>query len=350
MNRTLRNGLAVAGMAGGFLLLGQAVASADTDASQTVTPTAEANNLSLGSGGGAVATNNTTAINIAAQVDATTVSTNVNTGPAISVNQNSGSNNVQAYGGSGTVNTNTGNAASIAVSTGDVNGSGNISGDAVKAATSGGGNVTATQTVTPKATANNASASLPSLPVLAAQGSGGGAYASNDTLAINAAIDVDLTSLSTNVNTGPDIYVSQYSGDNDVKCLALSCRVNAQTGNAVDIEVETGDINNSGNIGVSHKGHGHDGHKGDRHHGDKHADHKKGYHRDDDCPEHKKAAPAPTKRTVATVTYRSAAQPTGKLASTGAETSAPLALGLLALGAGGALTLAGRRRSSSTTA
>jgi LPXTG-motif cell wall-anchored protein len=40
------------------------------------------------------------------------------------------------------------------------------------------------------------------------------------------------------------------------------------------------------------------------------------------------------------------AQPKGQLAYTGAETSAPLTLGLLALGAGGALTLAGRRRSS----
>jgi hypothetical protein len=38
----------------------------------------------------------------------------------------------------------------------------------------------------------------------------------------------------------------------------------------------------------------------------------------------------------------------GQLAFTGAETSLPLTLGLLALGAGGALTLAGRRRQTAT--
>jgi LPXTG-motif cell wall-anchored protein len=40
------------------------------------------------------------------------------------------------------------------------------------------------------------------------------------------------------------------------------------------------------------------------------------------------------------------AQPKGELAYTGAETSVPLTLGLIALGAGGALTLAGRRRTA----
>jgi hypothetical protein len=38
----------------------------------------------------------------------------------------------------------------------------------------------------------------------------------------------------------------------------------------------------------------------------------------------------------------------GQLAFTGAETSVPLTLGPLALGAGGALTLAGRRRETTT--
>ena len=45
----------------------------------------------------------------------------------------------------------------------------------------------------------------------------------------------------------------------------------------------------------------------------------------------------------------SSAQPSkGSLASTGADVSAPLTLGLLALGAGGALSLAGRRRQTTT--
>jgi hypothetical protein len=42
------------------------------------------------------------------------------------------------------------------------------------------------------------------------------------------------------------------------------------------------------------------------------------------------------------------AQPKGQLAYTGAEVSFPLTLGLLALGAGGALTLAGRRRQTAS--
>ncbi|WP_040338921.1 hypothetical protein [Candidatus Blastococcus massiliensis] len=328
MNRTLRNGLAVAGMAGGMFFLGQAAASADTEANQTVTPTADAANLSLGSGGGATAGNDTTAINIAAQVSATSVSTNASTGGSISVSQNSGDNNVSTYGGSGTVHANTGNEAKVAVSTGDINGSGNVSGDVVKKAGSGGGDVTANQTVTPSATAKNASASL--------FGGGGGASAGNQTTAINAAIDVDLTSLSTNADTGPDIDVYQSSGDNDVECKALLCRVDADTGNSVDIKVVTGDINDSANIGGHHDGYGH-----------RHGDHQKPAYQRAEHREHKRPAVAPAKRAVIT---RSSAQPSNQLAYTGAETSLPLTLGLIALGAGGALTLAGRRRSSTAAA
>ncbi|WP_040338922.1 hypothetical protein [Candidatus Blastococcus massiliensis] len=364
MNRTARNTLAVAGMAGGIFFLGQAAASADTEANQTVTPTAEAANLSLGSDGGATAGNDTTAINIAAQVSATSVSTNANTGPDISVSQYSGDNNVSAGGQSGqngtatlgqksgspaapvaNIDANTGNEAHIAVSTGDINGSGNVSGDVVKKAGSGGGDVTANQTVTPSATAKNASASL--------SGGGGGATAGNGTTAINAAVDVDLTQVTTNANTGPDIDVNQTSGDNNITCYALVCNIHANTGNTVNIKVETGDINNSANVGGHHDGYGHphaDHHKPGYHH-------TPGYHHEDDCPAHHKpaVAPAPAKRAVAPVTYRAAtttssAQPSSQLAYTGAETSVPLTLGLIALGAGGALTLAGRRRSSTAAA
>ena len=56
---------------------------------------------------------------------------------------------------------------------------------------------------------------------------------------------------------------------------------------------------------------------------------------------HKAAAPVHHRAPV-----NSYAQPKGELAYTGAETTAPLALGLIALGAGGALTLAGRRRTA----
>jgi hypothetical protein len=58
---------------------------------------------------------------------------------------------------------------------------------------------------------------------------------------------------------------------------------------------------------------------------------------------HKAVAPAAKKAAAS-----ASAQPKGTLAFTGAETSLPLTLGLLALGAGGALTLAGRRRETTT--
>jgi len=58
---------------------------------------------------------------------------------------------------------------------------------------------------------------------------------------------------------------------------------------------------------------------------------------------HKAVAPAAKKASVS-----ASAQPHGTLAFTGAETSLPLTLGLLALGLGGALTLAGRRRETAT--
>ena len=59
---------------------------------------------------------------------------------------------------------------------------------------------------------------------------------------------------------------------------------------------------------------------------------------------HAKPAAAPVAHRTAPVSNN--AQPRGELAFTGAETTAPLTLGLIALGAGGALTLAGRRRST----
>jgi hypothetical protein len=58
------------------------------------------------------------------------------------------------------------------------------------------------------------------------------------------------------------------------------------------------------------------------------------------------AAAAPVSHKAAPAALSSAQPASGTLAFTGAETSAPLTLGLLALGAGGALTLAGRRRTA----
>jgi hypothetical protein len=66
--------------------------------------------------------------------------------------------------------------------------------------------------------------------------------------------------------------------------------------------------------------------------------------------------PPPSPPVVKTVAKKapvkvlSSAQPTSALATTGAETSTPLTVGLIALGAGTALTLAGRRRREVQTA
>jgi hypothetical protein len=85
---------------------------------------------------------------------------------------------------------------------------------------------------------------------------------------------------------------------------------------------------------------------------EKPAEHKPAHEDEADCPEHAKPAHvAPAKHHAAPAAHHRAAvhhaaQPKGQLAYTGAEVSFPLTLGLLALGAGGALTLAGRRRSS----
>jgi len=61
-----------------------------------------------------------------------------------------------------------------------------------------------------------------------------------------------------------------------------------------------------------------------------------------------KAAPAKAAPVGHKAAALSSAQPSGQLAFTGAETSLPLTLGLVALGVGGALTLAGRRRETAT--
>jgi hypothetical protein len=56
-----------------------------------------------------------------------------------------------------------------------------------------------------------------------------------------------------------------------------------------------------------------------------------------------KATPAALKAPVSRT-----AQPKGELAFTGSDVSVPLTLGLVALGAGAALSLAGRRRETTT--
>jgi hypothetical protein len=333
MQRSVRNGLAIAGMAGGMLFLGQAVASADdggggADANNAVGTTAAAEGT--GSGGGETeAENETTNANVAADVDVNKVSAaDINAGNVVHVYSTSGdnsapdeSNNADAAlvepepnGAPSEVVFDTGNKTEIEARSGSVSGSNSpVVGNGAR-----GG-----------ATANNeldADAN--------ASGSGrGDTEADNETTNVNAAVDADVNKVETGpINTGNVVEVINNSGGNTAYCEAGGCTIYFNTGNETYITVTSGDVSNSNNPWVGNSGLPPGAKPGQR---------------ADDCPDKappaKKAAAAPAPRKAV-----SSAQPKGELAYTGADSSLPLTLGLLALGAGGALTLAGRRRDTAT--
>jgi hypothetical protein len=113
------------------------------------------------------------------------------------------------------------------------------------------------------------------------------------------------------------------------------CDVDIHTGDVKVVQnANGGDVHDSGNVSVGDKSKGHRGDKPDHAPGD----------RPEDKPSAKpsvKPASAPTHRAPVSAT----AQPSGQLAYTGADVSLPLTVGLIALGAGFALTAAGRRAS-----
>jgi hypothetical protein len=136
-----------------------------------------------------------------------------------------------------------------------------------------------------------------------------------------------------NVNTGlQDVFLvcesESWHGD-------AECDIDIKTGHVSVVQnANGGNVSDSGNVGFGGRK-DHDGHDARRHHDrDKH-----------------EAEVKPAARPAAKASAPSSAQPKGALAftgSTGDGSGLPLTLGLLALGLGGALTLAGRRRETTT--
>ena len=357
MRRSVRNGLAIAAMAGGLWFLGNAVANASTqDASA-------ANNVDQSSssqGGGAVNGNVSGAS--AENVNVTSVSTSVQGGK--------GGNN-EAYvntgaitdGGSAPFTASTMNdpkppppppAPSVTITTGDatvnqqanggsVSGSGNvqITPSPVNQTASAVNNVqqSATSTSSNKEHHDGRNDGPKSMDMMGPDGHGG--FAGNFNFSFANAKNVNVTRVDSyvaggkggnnyaDVNTGligyaPEIHKGTY---------------NITTGSAtVNQQANGGSVSNSGNVNIGPAGQG-------------------------PCActpaqqqEKKKAAAAPCPAKAApkavvpaakvSPVVLSSAQPTGVLATTGAEYGAPLILGLMALGAGAGLTVAGRRRTS----
>ncbi|MGY1803161.1 hypothetical protein ACI78T_07755 [Blastococcus sp. SYSU D00922] len=350
MKRTVRNGLAIAGMAGGIFFLGQAVASADQTASAgNNVDQGAASSSSEGSGSGAGNANFSEAE--ATNVQKTEVETDVEGGDG-GVNVaviNTGV--VNGYGGGGqvpllvepqpepedgktVVDFESGDVAvHQSADGGDVNKSGNVSTDG----NSGDQTATATNNVDQTASSEDEGEE--------SEGSGAGNINGSSSEATN----VDVTDIETDVEGGDGgknvaIINTGIVGNTFYCPEGATCYYNFTTGSVtVHQSADGGDVNGSGNVNV-----------GDSY-GHPHADHHKPGAHHADCPEHKAAAPvAHHAKRAAPVHHRAApvntyAQPKGELAYTGAETTAPLALGLIALGAGGALTLAGRRRTSTAT-
>ncbi|MGY1803162.1 hypothetical protein ACI78T_07760 [Blastococcus sp. SYSU D00922] len=345
MNRSVRNGLAIAGMAGGIFFLGQAVASADQTASAgNNVDQGAASSSSEGSGSGAGNANFSSAE--ATNVQKTEVDTDVEGGDG---GANIAVINTGVVGGGGNMASTSSsneqgqqftkiefNSGDVVLHQsadgGDVNGSGNVhvSGD--------NGDQTATATNNVDQTAVSKDEGEESY----------GSEAGNINKSSAEATNIDITDIETDVEGGDGgfNYAEINTGiiGNTFYCYEGSkCVYDFHTGDVKVVQsADGGDVNNSGNVNV-----------GDTY-GHPHADHHKPGHHDADCACHKPAvAPAapvhhrPAHRAAPVNAY---AQPKGSLAYTGAETTAPLALGLIALGAGGALTLAGRRRSSTAAA
>jgi hypothetical protein len=341
MKRSVRNGLAIVGMAGGLLFLGQAMANASEDGA-TANNGASTSSTASGTGSGDTdADNDTTNANLAADVKANVVDTDeTNTGNAGTVENGSGDNQAvleepvkeeepapEELKTAGTENGSTPEGSEVVFDTGnktelDIT-SGDVSGSSSPVVGNGpGGGATANNDLDTDA---NASGS----------GSGSGdTEADNDTTNVNGAIDADVNVVETGgINTGNIILVENNSGGNTAYCPEGGCTIYFNTGNKTFIVVHSGSVSNSNNPVVGNSGWpGSDRGDGKRCGCDK---------------------ASQAKKTAAPVAHRAApklssAQPKGELAFTGAETSLPLAVGLLALGAGGALTLAGRRRETAT--
>jgi hypothetical protein len=366
MNRTLRNGLAVAGMAGGMLFLGQAVASADEAAAgDAATYSADASNTNHSDTTGGDAGKHGGGGHPKTDVDQDSTATN-------NVSNTAKSGDIDASGGVSAVVVIAGNGNQVNAGSkdGDVHASQDVDTKVDVESNANGGDVTGSNDAN---AGNGASYDADASNANHSDTTGGDAGKHGD--GGDAKTDVDQNSDGRN-----DVHNEATSGDIDTSGGTSIVEVIAGNGNTLYCFSKEGDVTCSQNItviiniisqanggdvkGSNDANAGNHGkpaeHKPAEH---KPAEHKPAmqpaHHHAADCPDHKAAAPAHQVKRAAPVAHRAApvahrapksttAQPTGELAFTGAETTAPLTLGLIALGAGGALTLAGRRRSTAT--
>ena len=356
MNRSVRNGLAIAGMAGGLFFLGQAVASAsDAGASNDVTQV----NDSSGSGGSGANLNDSSAD--ATNVDVTHVDSTV-TGGSGGVNSTSVNTGVLSGGPilvADTVSAQSrpsgdddhhgdhhgdDHSTTVDVTTGDVSVTQNANGGAVDnsgniAVADKGGNQTATASNTVSQSNSSEGDDHHGREHHDGKDHHGHGGNSNWNESDSSATNVDKTTVDSTVTGGAG---GSNSADintgiigNTFYCPEHStCTYNFTTGDVTVYQnANGGDVNNSGNIGVGAPVPG-----------------------SCTCPEKAataapaakpavKMASAPAKHSGAVL---SSAQPSGQLAFTGSDVSLPLTVGLLALVAGLGLTVLGRRREIQT--
>jgi hypothetical protein len=346
MNRTLRNGLAVAGMAGGMIFLGQAVANADqgntNTSGQVATAEAEGDDSQAGNvnvtGQANVSDTSTTVVNAPVQKTGDASNTTTITLPAnapakveiddATINQTATTGSISGGNQQVTLppaapvtqtNTNTTHQVATAESEDDKRG-GNYGNNNSRSNSGGGsdeaeaGNVN----LTGQLNLHDGSTTIINRP-----------YQSTGDATNNVHLDFS----NANFYCGDEKLVLT-SNEGPRKC-------------EYTIKIQDLTINQTATSG-SISG-------GNQTVGAPAAPAPAPVHHAKPAHHHKAAAPAHHAKPVHHAPVRHAApvsttaQPKGSLAYTGAETTAPLALGLIALGAGGALTLAGRRRSTTAT-
>jgi hypothetical protein len=369
MKRSVRNGIAIAGMAGGLWFLGQAVANAevvnnvgqtgnsqgagvDNDSDITNSVTSTTTNTALG---GRSSTGN----------DVLVVNKNGDNDPVVVAGTGGGSDmHSESFKGPQShptppppsdVHASVAIDASVTNTISVKSGSNTDTSNAViGAGAPSSGPVTITNDVKQSGTttSNNerhdnrwddkkGPATLGSF----SQGGGRDGVDNDSDISNEVSTSTTNTADAGNSSTGNDVTVINKNGDNDPRlyCFAqhgdVYCSITIDASVTNNITVVSGDNCNTSNAVIGATWSSNCGSNGQSPAGQKPAGEKAA------------VAPAAAPHKAAPV-HKAAAlsnsQPAKTLAFTGAETSLPLTLGLLALGAGGALTLAGRRRETTT--
>jgi hypothetical protein len=383
MNRSVRNGLAIAGMAGGIFFLGQAVASAD-DGGQTGSADNTVSQTSTGSG-------DSTNVNFseaeATNVQTTEVDVDIDAGDGGENNLAVNTGVIAGYPADSvpvatTLSTPPGPpparpATTITVNTGDVNVTQNANGGDVNHSgnvnveNSGSQTATATNTVTQTATSTEDHNRPPhhdgdyNKPSSLQGGNPHGSDATNVNLSSAEATNIDKTEVDVDIDAGDggtnNAEINTGIIGNTFYCPPYStCTFNLTTGSVyVTQNANGGSVNGSGNVNIGDTrpaAHHHDGVRPGHHDGVRPG------HHEADCPKHENASPAVKPAAAKPVAAKpaasapvahkapavSSAQPSGQLAFTGSDVSLPLTVGLIALGLGVGLTALGRRRETQT--